>query len=409
MDITQMHIPVMRSRRSGKKHQKTTITVHNTGNPNSTAKNERDWLVNPNNARAASWHLCVDEKDIIEAIPLDEEAYHSGTTEGNQSSIGIEICESGDYGKTEERAAELIAQILRERGWGIDRVKKHQDWSGKYCPRKIIPYWGDFLRRIEAKLGTSKPRWGAEAIETMTALGLTDGTRMDDLATRKEMVQFGYNLLRHLGAVQEPRQEGKSEYQRIGATHVVKINPAALSIIIPNSRISSVQEGNALNGTFFWQGKPNGILISGGKTLCEAASHAWRGFPQSVIYLSKSGEVRIARIRSASEIDAIWALGGLGILTPYGYDPAKEGFSGAYSDVLRQTNKTFLGYKKSENKIYLCLRPDSSHERIIQSCKNLGLDFAISLDGGGSSSIKVDGKVLVSGDGRAVNNYITWR
>ncbi|MBP2026709.1 exopolysaccharide biosynthesis protein [Acetoanaerobium pronyense] len=65
-----------------------------------------------------------------------------------------------------------------------------------------------------------------------------------------------------------------------------------------------------------------------------------------------------------------------------------------------------MGYKRSENKIYICVRPDSSHDRIIQSCKNLGLDFAISLDGGGSSSIKVDGSVKVSGDGRPVNNYL---
>lgn len=125
--------------------------------------------------------------------------------------------------------------------------------------------------------------------------------------------------------------------------------------------------------------------------------------------MTKQGEVKIKRINLAAEIilESQWAIGGLGIVTPYGYSPISEGFSGVYSDVLRTTNKTFMGYKKDENLIYLCIRPNSSHDRIIDSVNNLKLDFAISLDGGGSSSLKINDKVIVSGDGRKVNNYIT--
>ena len=113
--------------------------------------------------------------------------------------------------------------------------------------------------------------------------------------------------------------------------------------------------------------------------------------------MTKQGEVKIKRIKLAAEIilEAEWAIGGLGILTPYGYSPTSEGFSGVYSDVLRTTNKTFMGYKKDEDLIYLCIRPNSSHDRIIDSAKNLKLDFAISLDGGGSSSLKINDKVIV--------------
>ncbi len=94
------HIPISKDKRPGIKIIPEYITIHSTGNPKSTALNERNWLVNPNNNRVASWHIVVDEKEIIEAIPpLDEMAYHSGSKEGNQKSIGIEICESGNRKK----------------------------------------------------------------------------------------------------------------------------------------------------------------------------------------------------------------------------------------------------------------------------------------------------------------------
>ena len=30
--------------------------------------------------------------------------------------------------------------MLKERGWGIHSVKKHQDWSGKYCPHRTLDF-----------------------------------------------------------------------------------------------------------------------------------------------------------------------------------------------------------------------------------------------------------------------------
>lgn len=69
-------------------------------------------------------------------------------------SIGIEICYSKSGGKrfeeAEELAAEYIAHLLKKYGWGIDKVKKHQDWSGKYCPHRTLDLgWKRFLKKIE--------------------------------------------------------------------------------------------------------------------------------------------------------------------------------------------------------------------------------------------------------------------
>jgi len=133
------HIPRSNpyNRRPGIGMSPTTITIHNTGNPSSSASNERAWLTNPSNGRQASFHIVVDEQQAIECLPLNEVAWHAGDGHGNGNmrSIGIEICESGDYGKTLQNAAELVAKMLLERNWGIERLRRHFDWSGKVCPR----------------------------------------------------------------------------------------------------------------------------------------------------------------------------------------------------------------------------------------------------------------------------------
>lgn len=150
------HIPKGRIR-PGTKMTPTTITIHSTGNPKSTAKNERGWLTNPTNDRIASWHICVDDKEAVEAIPLDEVAYHAGAKAGNSSSIGIEICESGDREKTLANVAQLVARMLHERGWGVDRLRRHYDWSGKICPRIFYDGgkwtdWKEFVERVRKEL-----------------------------------------------------------------------------------------------------------------------------------------------------------------------------------------------------------------------------------------------------------------
>ena len=110
------------------------LTIHSTGNLKSTAKNERDWLMNKSNTRIASWHVCVDENEAIQAIPFNEVAYHAGSNKGNTTSISLEICESGNREKTLRKAIEITAYILEQYGWTIDNLKQHYDWNGKNCP-----------------------------------------------------------------------------------------------------------------------------------------------------------------------------------------------------------------------------------------------------------------------------------
>jgi len=180
---------------------KTSITIHSTGNANSTAKGERAWLDNPTNKRYASWHYVIDATTIIQAILEPEEAWHSGNFNGNRYSIGVEICERGDRGKTLENAAEFVAGKLKAYGWGTDRIKKHYDWSGKNCPRILIDKscvvggmdWNWFIGRVEHYLKGEEemvekryqtlaevPQWAKETVKKLIQKGkFSDVNKLD--------------------------------------------------------------------------------------------------------------------------------------------------------------------------------------------------------------------------------------
>ena len=133
------------------------ITIHNTSN-SAPAQNEISYMKNNNNA--TSYHVCVDEKYVIQAIPFNRNAWHAGdgaNGTGNRYSIGIEIARStGDinlFKQAEQNCAMYVAQLLKNYGWGIDRVKRHKDWSGKQCPHLTMELgWTRFLNMIQKEL-----------------------------------------------------------------------------------------------------------------------------------------------------------------------------------------------------------------------------------------------------------------
>lgn len=136
------------------------LTIHSTSNPTSTAQNERDNLNRAGNTTSTGFHIAVDEKQAIECIPLNMVAYHAGdgaNGAGNSKTIGIEICESGNREKTIQNAVELVAKMLKERSWEIDKLRRHYDWTkNSGCPR-ILAYnnwegWDTFKLQVEEKL-----------------------------------------------------------------------------------------------------------------------------------------------------------------------------------------------------------------------------------------------------------------
>lgn len=133
------------------------IIIHNAATPNGTAKALNNALHNSKEYK--SWHFSVDDKDVIESLPLNRNAFATGDGAyglGNRTGIHIEIAKDNDndsnedWLKARDNGAKLAAELLHNYGWGIDNLKKHQDYkmtdgSYKYCPHKILDEgWDDF-------------------------------------------------------------------------------------------------------------------------------------------------------------------------------------------------------------------------------------------------------------------------
>ncbi|HDR6243722.1 TPA: N-acetylmuramoyl-L-alanine amidase [Bacillus cereus] len=130
------------------------ITVHNTYN-DATAENEVSYMIRNDNQ--VSFHIAIDDKEAVQGIPLERNAWHTGdgNGNGNRKSIGVEICYSlsgGDrYYKAEDNAAIVVAQLMKQYNIPIHKVRTHQSWSGKYCPHRMLAEgrWNNFIERVQ--------------------------------------------------------------------------------------------------------------------------------------------------------------------------------------------------------------------------------------------------------------------
>ena len=192
----------------------TRVVVHNTAN-DAPAENEVAYMLR--NDYEISFHFAVDGKGAVQGLPLDRNAWASGdgTGKGNMEGIHVEICYSRSGGEpffqAEDQAARLIAGLLKDYGWGMDRVAKHQDYDKKYCPHRTLDLgWGRFLQliekyvkgdqemqryeefkhyaqRLEQERASQGPSaWAKEAWEKAVAAGLLDGSSPRAPLTREQ-------------------------------------------------------------------------------------------------------------------------------------------------------------------------------------------------------------------------------
>lgn len=117
----------------------TSITIHMTGNVGAAAKNNHNYMknCNKNGSRIASWHFTVDDKEIYQAQSTNYKCYHAGCTNGNNTSIGIEICMFNDKERqlqAYKNAIELVKILMAYHKFDTSKVKRHYDWTKKHCP-----------------------------------------------------------------------------------------------------------------------------------------------------------------------------------------------------------------------------------------------------------------------------------
>ncbi len=167
----------------------TRIVVHNTAN-DASARNEISYMISNNNQ--VSFHFAVDDKEVVQGIPLNRNAWHSGdggNGKGNREGIAIEICYSKSGGtrftNAEKLASKFIAQLLKERGWDISKVTKHQDYNGKYCPHRTLDMgWQRFLNMVQDELNTLK---GVQSNSAST----TSNGKLEDYSGYVEVIYAG--------------------------------------------------------------------------------------------------------------------------------------------------------------------------------------------------------------------------
>jgi len=204
------------------------VVVHNTAN-DASARNEIAYMIG--NSDTTSYHYAVDDKEIVQGVLESRTAWHAGdgTGRGNMYGIGIEICYSlsggSKFEKAEDNAADLIADILKRYGWGIEKVTKHQDYSGKYCPHRTLDLgWERFLKKIKDRIGgldmtqyeelkgllqgiekrlavmenkmiyqyidENMPSWARPTIQKLVDLGLLQGDGEGKLGLTEEMLRI---------------------------------------------------------------------------------------------------------------------------------------------------------------------------------------------------------------------------
>lgn len=134
------------------------VVIHETDNYSAGANAARhDAFIHQNALiEKLSWHYTVDDHEVYHHIPDDEPAYHAGDgmepNGGNTSGIGVELCvaEDNDYEQTLKNGALLAGYLLWKYDLDMDKLKKHQDFSGKVCPSHLITdnRWNEFYEMV---------------------------------------------------------------------------------------------------------------------------------------------------------------------------------------------------------------------------------------------------------------------
>ena len=132
------------------------IVVHYTGNPGSTAKNNRDYFAKPDTVVCSHFVIGLDG-EIIQCVPLNEKSAASNNR--NVDSISIEVCHPDETGKFNDSTYNSLVKLT---AWLCDNssitekdVIRHYDVTGKQCPKYFVDHsdkWDEFKNDVKTEL-----------------------------------------------------------------------------------------------------------------------------------------------------------------------------------------------------------------------------------------------------------------
>lgn len=148
--VTLDLLPVNEYSRPGTPLEKVNgIVVHYVGNPNTTAKQNRNYFANlaKTHETSASSHFLIGlDGEIIQCVPLDEISYCSNSR--NVDTVAIECCHPDETGKFTDATYSSLIKLLKwlsgEYGLTKEDIIRHYDVTGKICPKWYVDHEEDW-------------------------------------------------------------------------------------------------------------------------------------------------------------------------------------------------------------------------------------------------------------------------
>lgn len=226
--------PISNQRQIGKKRKLSDIKyliIHDTGNSSPGADAMAHFRYLQTATRYGSAHYYLDDKQVIQTIGDSLVAWSIGDKWGysnnpnrikdalNSNSLSIELCINSDIDKVKayKNLVELTKNLMKKFNISHDRVIRHFDATGKICPgswsKDNWKQWWQFKEDIknpiewiidlskDSSFGNTEIK--EKAVDTLQdefkraiELGITDGSRPKDVATRKEVACMVLRCLR---------------------------------------------------------------------------------------------------------------------------------------------------------------------------------------------------------------------
>ncbi len=195
--------------------------------------------------------------------------------------------------------------------------------------------------------------------------------------------------------------------QTVGKVHhtirVWEAAPELLRAEAAKTNLNTVQHDYLLNAGYSWwtdaahkQPYSLSVLVSEGQVLANAVPHN-QATGCLIVYDDDTVAVKqVADITAEQSVK--FAVGGMSICPKV--LSTEEGFTGAYTDVLRETKRVVMGWHPDKQRVIIAGYDKMSAARGRDLLLELGCTGGITLDGGGSALMREDGRDVLTSDGR---------
>ncbi|MGM9988726.1 MAG: N-acetylmuramoyl-L-alanine amidase family protein [Bacillaceae bacterium] len=211
------------------------LTIHNTDN-DASADNEVKNVIN--NSKQTGFHLAIDDKEAVQSIPFNRNAWHAGDGNGpgNRKSIGIEICYSLSGGshfyKAIDNAVEIVADLAKQFNIPIENIVQHNKWSGKNCPSRMRKegLWNKFIKDVADAMKPQSAIAGKRVESKVNGLNFYDGPRWTNPSGTFDK---GYGFI----IIDKVKVDGYDQYK-------VKNSKGAIYYVTASSKYVIVKDAN---------------------------------------------------------------------------------------------------------------------------------------------------------------------